>query len=71
MKGLAVMVEAVLAGHGVHGHAADGVADGRGVVGVMIVIAVTGVVVAAAAGTLWRAVSVGVFIVVHHSLRRL
>jgi hypothetical protein len=42
----------------------------------MIVMAVTGVVVAgvlvaAAAGSLWRAVSVGVFIVAHHSLRHL
>ena len=41
-----------------------------GVVG-MIVMAVTGVAVTAAAGSLWRAVSAGVFIIVHHSLRRL
>jgi hypothetical protein len=73
MIGLAAIVEAVLAGRGIYRHAADGVANGcRGVVG-MIVMAVTGVVVAgvAAAGSLWCAVSVGVFIVVHHPLRRL
>jgi hypothetical protein len=71
MKGLAVIVEAVLAGRGVDAHPADGVANGcSGVVG-MIVMAVTGVAVTAAAGNLWRAVSVGVFIVVHHPLRRL
>jgi hypothetical protein len=34
-------------------------------------VVVTGVAVAAAAGSLWRAVSIGVFIVVHHPLRRL
>jgi hypothetical protein len=34
-----------------------------------VVVAV--MAVAAAAGSLWRAVSVGVFILVHHSLRRL
>ena len=52
MKGLAAVVEAVLAGRGIHGHAADGVADGCGDVGVMIVMAVTGVAVVAAAGAL-------------------
>ena len=53
MKGLAAIVEAVLAGRGVHGHPADGVANGRGGVGVMIVMAgvvMAGVAVAAAAG---------------------
>ena len=73
MEGLAAMVEAVLAGRGVHGHAADGVVHGRSGVGVRIVMAVTGVVVAgvAAAGSLWCAAFVGVFIVVHHPLRLL
>ena len=71
MKGLAAVIEAVLAGRGIHGHAADGVAHGCSGVGVMIVMAVTGVVVAAAAGSLWRAVSVGVFIACSSSLRRL
>ena len=74
MEGLAAIVEAVLAGRGVDRHAADGIANGCRGVGVMIVMAVTGVVVpgvAVAAGSLWRAVSVGVFILVHHSLRRL
>jgi hypothetical protein len=37
----------------------------------MAVTAVAEVLVAAAAGSLWRAVSAGVFIVIHHSLRRL
>ena len=49
MKGLAVMVEAVLAGRGVHGHAADWIAHGRGIV---VVMAVVSVAVAATAGAL-------------------
>ena len=57
MEGLAAVVEALLAGRGVHGHAADGIAQGRSGVGVMIVMAVTGVIeaglaAAAAAGPL-------------------
>ena len=59
MEGLAAVVEAVLAGRGIHGHAADGVAHGRCTVGVMIVLAMAGVVMAsvvvtAAAGALGR-----------------
>ena len=55
MKGLAAIVEAVLAGRGIDRHAADGIAHGCGGVGVMIVIgmAMTGVIVAAAAGAVW------------------
>ena len=73
MIGLAAIVEAVLAGRGIYGHAADRIADGCSGMGVMIVtgVVVAGVAATAAAGTLWRAVSVGVFSVVHHSLRRL
>ena len=72
MEGLAAIVEAVLAGRGVHGHAADGIANGCGGVGVMIVMAVL-----AWSWPAWpsppqqRAVSVGAFILVHHPLRRL
>ena len=53
MEGLAAIIEAMLAGRGVHGHPADGVANGSGSVGVMIVMAgavVAGWAVAAAAG---------------------
>jgi hypothetical protein len=74
MIGLAAVVEAVFASRGIYRHPADGIADGCDGAGGMIMMAVTavaGVLVAAAAGSLWRAVSVGVFIVVHHSLRRL
>ena len=73
MEGLAAVVEAVLAGRGIHRHAADGIADRCNGMGVMAVtgVVVAGVAVAAAAGTFGRAVSVGVFVVVHHSLRRL
>ena len=39
MKGLAAVVEAVLAGRGIDGHAADGVARDRRRVAVMIVAA--------------------------------
>ncbi|MEH2603670.1 hypothetical protein V1277_003047 [Bradyrhizobium sp. AZCC 1588] len=52
MKGLAVMVEAVLAGRGVDGHAADGIAHGCRTGGLMAVVAVTGVAMPAAAGAL-------------------
>ena len=57
MKGLAPVIEAMLAGRGVYGHAANGIAHGRSSVRVMIVMAVAAVVVAgaavaAAAGTL-------------------
>ncbi len=48
MEGRAAVVEAVLAGRGVDAHAADGIADGCSGVGVMIVLAVTGVVAAGA-----------------------
>ena len=67
MEGLAAIVEAVLAGRGVHGHAADGVANGCGGVGVMIVMAVVSVAVAAAAGALRCAAFVSVLVgFVHH-----
>ena len=52
MEGLAAIVEAVLAGRGIDRHPADGVANGLGGVGVMIVagMVMAGVAVAAAAG---------------------
>jgi len=50
MIGLAAIVEAVLAGRGIHRHAADGVADACRIVGVMIVMGVVRVAVTAAAG---------------------
>ena len=59
---------------GIDRHAADGIAHGCGGVGVMIVMAVTAWSWPAwppPHGSLWRAVSVGVFVLVHHSLRRL
>ncbi len=58
MVGLAAMVEAVLAGRGVHFHATDGIKHARSFVGVMIVAAVAmagvivvGMIVSAAACT--------------------
>jgi hypothetical protein len=49
MIGLAAIIEAVLAGFGIDGHAADGVKDGRSGIDMMVVMAVAGVIVTSAA----------------------
>jgi hypothetical protein len=63
MEGLALVLETMLAGRGVHSHAANRIVHGRNGVGVMIVVAVVSVTVAATAGTL--------LVFVHCLLRRL